>query len=67
MFPASRLLCKAAKLTFTDSYIVLIADTPDLDNFRLVFFRQLESLVTGQLFSPIRLVFTLGGFEYDIY
>jgi hypothetical protein len=60
MFPALRLLCKAAKLAFTDSYIMLIADISDLDNFRLVFFRQFKSLGTCQLLSAVRLSSTLG-------
>jgi hypothetical protein len=66
MFPSLRLLCEAAKLTFTDSYIVLIADTPDLDNFHIIFFHQFESLGTGQLLPVIRLASALGGFEYGV-
>jgi hypothetical protein len=63
IFLLSCLLCEAPKLAFTDSYIVLIADASDLDNFCPVLFRQFESLGAGQPLSTIRILSTGGGFE----
>jgi hypothetical protein len=54
IFPASWLLWKTTKLAFADSYIVLVANMPDLDNFRLEFFGQLKGLGASQSFSVIR-------------
>jgi hypothetical protein len=53
MLPSSSVLFKTAKLTFTDSYFVLIADMPDLDNVHFESFRQFKSLGAGYLFSII--------------
>jgi hypothetical protein len=53
MFPSSSVLFKTTKLTFTNSYIVLIADIPDFNNVHLESFRQLKSLGAGYLFSAI--------------
>jgi len=53
MPPSSSVLCKTAKLAFTDSYIVLIAEMPDLDNVHLESSCQLESPGAGHLFSTI--------------
>jgi len=47
---------EAAELAFADSYVVLIADASDLDNFYLESSGKLESLSAGQLFSAIRLL-----------
>jgi hypothetical protein len=66
MFQTPCLLCKAPKLTFTDSYIVLIADTSDLDNFSLVFFCQLESLGARQPLFAIRPASAISGFKNGI-
>ena len=49
-----------------DFYVVLIADTPNLNNFRLEFFRQPKSLGTGQLLSAVRGLSVFGGFENSI-
>jgi hypothetical protein len=66
MFPTSCLLRKAPKLTIADFYIVLVADTSDLDNFSFESFRQLKSLCTTQLLSLIRILCTAGGFENSV-
>jgi hypothetical protein len=49
-----------------DFYVVLIADTPNLNNFHLEFFRQPESLGTGQLLSAVRGLSVIGGLKNSI-
>jgi len=66
MFLFSWLSCKTAELTFTDSYIVLIANTPNLNNFRLEVFRQIKGLGTCQPLYIVRPWSALGGFENGI-
>jgi len=49
------LLWKKAKLTLTDSYVLLIADTPNLDSINLEFPGQFMRLSTRQLFYAVYL------------
>jgi hypothetical protein len=51
---------EAAKLAFADSYVVLIADTSDLDNFYAESSCKLKSLSAGQPFSGIGLLSAAG-------
>jgi hypothetical protein len=47
----SHTLYKAAKLTFTDSYLMLIANLSDFDNVHFKSFRQSKCLGAAQSFS----------------
>ena len=55
----SKLLRKAesletAELAFADSYVVLIADASNLDNFHLESSGKFESVSAGEPFSAVR-------------
>jgi len=66
MFSASCLLCKAAKLTFTYSYIMLVTQASNLNEIYFEFFRQLKGLCASQALSIIWLLSIVGGFEYGL-
>ena len=48
------MLPEAAELTVTYSYVVPVANMPNLNNFRLEFSYQFESLCTGQLLFAVK-------------